>query len=72
MGLANGWGVATGATDTFGYETLEVIRGANGLLTGVGNAAGTLNYVRKRPANNNQGSFRVSYGSWDTRRAEAD
>ena len=72
VGLPNGWGVATGATDAFGYEKLEVIRGANGLLTGVGNAAGTINYVRKRPTNTEQGAFGVSYGSWDTKRVEAD
>jgi outer membrane receptor for ferric coprogen and ferric-rhodotorulic acid len=58
--------------DTFGYEKLEVIRGANGLLTGVGNAAGTINYVRKRPTNDPQGSVGLSYGSWGTTRAEVD
>lgn len=72
VGLPNGWGIATGAMDTFGYEKLEVIRGANGLLTGVGNAAGTINYVRKRPTNKEQGTFGVSYGSWGIRRVEAD
>jgi len=72
VGLPNGWGVATGANDTFGYEKVEVIRGANGLLTGVGNAAGTINYVRKRPTNEQQGSFGLSYGSWGTKRAEVD
>lgn len=72
VGLPNGWGVSTGAFDTFGYEKVEVIRGANGLLTGVGNAAGTINYVRKRPTNVQQGTFGVSYGSWGTRRAEVD
>ena len=41
VGLPNGWGVTTGAIDVAGYEKVEVIRGANGLLTGVGNAAGT-------------------------------
>ncbi|HEY0332824.1 MAG TPA: TonB-dependent siderophore receptor [Stenotrophomonas sp.] len=72
VGLPNGWGVATSATDTFGYEKLEVIRGANGLLTGVGNAAGTINYVRKRPTNDAQGVVGVSYGTWGTKRVEAD
>lgn len=72
VGLPNDWGVATGAMDSFGYEKLEVIRGANGLLTGVGNAAGTINYVRKRPTNTEQGTVGVSYGSWNTRRVEAD
>ena len=72
VGLPNSWGVATGATDAFGYEKVEVIRGANGLLTGVGNAAGTINYVRKRPTNETQGSVGISYGSWGTTRAEVD
>lgn len=72
VGLPNDWGVATGAMDSYGYEKVEVIRGANGLLTGVGNAAGTINYVRKRPTNSEQGTFGVSYGSWGTKRAELD
>ncbi len=72
VGLPNDWGIVTGAQDTFGYEKLEVIRGANGLLTGVGNAAGTINYVRKRPTNDAQGSVGVSYGSWGTKREEVD
>ena len=72
VGLPNGWGIVTGAQDTFGYEKLEVIRGANGLLTGVGNAAGTINYVRKRPTNDAQGMFGLSHGSWNTTRAEVD
>lgn len=72
VGLPNDWGIVTGAMDSFGYEKLEVIRGANGLLTGVGNSAGTINYVRKRPTNVAQGSIDVSAGSWDRRRIEAD
>jgi len=72
VGMPNSWGIATGAMDTFGYEKVEVIRGANGLLTGVGNAAGTINYVRKRPTNERRGTFGLSYGSWSTLRAEAD
>ncbi len=72
VGLPNDWGIVTGAVETYGYEKLEVIRGANGLLTGVGNAAGTINFVRKRPTNDAQGSIGASYGSWDTKRVEAD
>jgi len=72
VGLPNGWGIATGATDAFGYERIEVIRGANGLLTGVGNAAGTINYVRKRPTNQREGVAGLSYGSWNTVRAQVD
>ncbi|WP_077034830.1 TonB-dependent siderophore receptor [Pelomonas sp. KK5] len=72
VGMPNGWGLVTNAMDTFGYERVEVVRGANGLLTGVGNASGTINYVRKRPTNKAGGSVGLSYGSWDTKRVEAD
>ena len=72
IGLPNNWGIVTGATDMFGYEKLEVIRGANGLLTGVGNSSGTLNLVRKRPTNDTQALVGVSFGSWDGKRVEAD
>ncbi|MFT3762250.1 MAG: TonB-dependent siderophore receptor [Pseudoxanthomonas sp.] len=72
VGLPNGWGIVTNAMDAFGFEKLEVIRGANGLLTGVGNAAGTINYVRKRPTNEAQGQVGVTFGSHDRRRIEAD
>ena len=72
VGMPNNWGTVSGAIETFGYEKIEVIRGANGLLTGVGNAAGTINYVRKRPTNKDEGSIGVSYGSWGTKRVEAD
>lgn len=72
IGMPNGWGVVVGATDSFAFDKVDVIRGANGLLTGVGNSSGTINYVRKRPTNDEQGSFGVSYGSWNTRRIEAD
>ena len=38
----------------------KLIRGANGLLTGVGNASGTINYVRKRPTNKDGGEALVT------------
>lgn len=72
IGMPNNWGLVKGAVDTFGYEKIEVIRGANGLLTGVGNASGTINYVRKRPYNDRQGNVSVSAGTWDRMRLQAD
>jgi outer membrane receptor for ferric coprogen and ferric-rhodotorulic acid len=72
VGLPNDWGIVTGAMDSFGYEKVEIIRGANGLLTGVGNSAGTINYVRKRPTNVTEASIEASAGSFDQRRIEAD
>lgn len=71
-GLANDGGVIAGAYDSHGYDKVEVIRGANGQLTGIGNGAGSINYVRKRPTNERQGEFGLRAGSWNQRRVEAD
>lgn len=72
VGLPNDWGIVTGAVEAYGYEQIEVIRGANGLLTGVGNASGTINYVRKRPKNEEGGEVAVSAGSYNFERAQGD
>lgn len=72
VGMPNSWGIVTGAMESYGYEKIEVIRGANGLLTGVGNSAGTINYVRKRPTNKNQGEIGLSIGSYNLKRLQAD
>jgi outer-membrane receptor for ferric coprogen and ferric-rhodotorulic acid len=72
VGLPNNWGLVTGAMDSYGFEKLEVIRGANGLLTGVGNSSGTINYVRKRPLNVRRGELALTGGSYDMMRLEAD
>ncbi len=72
VGMPNNWGIVTGAMESYGFQTIEVIRGANGLLTGVGNAAGTINYVRKRPTNKNEGEVGISLGSYDLRRVQGD
>ncbi|MBA6265524.1 MAG: TonB-dependent siderophore receptor [Colwellia sp.] len=72
IGLPNGWGLVTGAMESYGYEEIEVIRGANGQLTGVGNAAGTINYVRKRPTNENEAEVALVFGSDDLQRLQTD
>lgn len=72
VGMPNNWGIVTGAMESFGFQAIEVIRGANGLLTGVGNAAGTINYVRKRPTNKNEGEVGISLGSYDLKRVQGD
>jgi outer membrane receptor for ferric coprogen and ferric-rhodotorulic acid len=72
LGMTNSWGTVVGKEDTFLYDKIEVIRGANGLLTGVGNASGTVNYVRKRPTNKDQGEFLLEGGSWDKKRIALD
>ena len=58
--------------DTALYERVEVIRGANGLLSGVGTPSATVNLVRKRPSETLDASISASLGSWDRQRAVAD
>lgn len=58
--------------DTAFYDRVEVIRGANGLMTGAGVPSATVNLLRKRPGKEFDASFSVSAGSWDYRRMEAD
>ncbi|MEF7616634.1 TonB-dependent siderophore receptor [Aquincola sp. MAHUQ-54] len=72
LGLSNSWGTVVGQMDTFLFERVEFIRGANGLLTGMGNASGTINYVRKRPTNKDEGQVQVTAGSYGQRRIAAD
>lgn len=72
VGLTNEWGLVVGQQDTAVFERIELIRGANGLLTGVGNASGTINYVRKRPTNRDGGTASVTLGSNDRRRLALD
>lgn len=54
------------------YDRVEVVRGATGLMNGVGSPSATINLIRKRPAKEFQASAKVEAGSWNYRRAEAD
>ncbi|HVZ44480.1 MAG TPA: TonB-dependent siderophore receptor [Ramlibacter sp.] len=72
LGMTNDWGTIVGQQDTFLFERIELIRGANGLLTGVGNASGTVNYVRKRPTNTGGGQAIVSAGAYGLKRLALD
>lgn len=72
LGMTNAWGTVVGNEDTFLFERIELIRGANGLLTGVGNSSGTINYVRKRPLNEDRTQFVVTAGSESLKRAAVD
>jgi outer membrane receptor for ferric coprogen and ferric-rhodotorulic acid len=58
--------------DTALYERIDVIRGANGLMSGAGIPSATVNLVRKRPGKRFAASARVTAGSWDFYRTEAD
>ncbi|MBE2212369.1 MAG: TonB-dependent siderophore receptor [Opitutaceae bacterium] len=72
LGMTNDWGLVVGQEDTTLFDRIELIRGANGLLTGVGNASGTINYVRKRPTNHDGGEIVARAGSNNLMRASFD
>lgn len=55
------------------YERVEVVRGATGLLTGVGNPSASINLVRKHATSRDlTGQLSASYGRWNTYGAMAD
>jgi len=54
------------------FDRVEVVRGASGLMNGVGSPGATLNLVRKKPTSPFQASGRIEGGSWNYYRAEVD
>ncbi|MCQ3828507.1 TonB-dependent siderophore receptor [Microbulbifer elongatus] len=72
VGLPSTYGNRSGETDTSIYERIEVVRGANGLMSGAGNPSATVNMVRKRPTDDLQMSFSAIAGSWNSLRLESD
>jgi outer-membrane receptor for ferric coprogen and ferric-rhodotorulic acid len=55
------------------YDRIEIVKGANGLMTGAGSPAASINMVRKH-ANSKEftGNVSVSAGSWDTYKGTID
>ena len=72
MGMGLTGGVLVGDIDTAPYEQVDVLHGANGLMTGAGNPSATVNFIRKRPTYEPQAKVSVSAGSWDKRRVDLD
>lgn len=54
------------------FDRVEVVRGASGLLNGVGEPSGAVNLVRKLPTTEFQAYVLGKYGSWDHQRLEGD
>ncbi|MDR3444337.1 MULTISPECIES: TonB-dependent siderophore receptor [unclassified Dyella] len=65
-------GEQEGDIDTALYQRIEVLRGANGLLSFTGNPSATINFVRKRPTADFEGNVGLTVGSWDNRRLDVD
>ncbi len=72
LGLPFATGDQLGDIDTAVFDRVEVLRGANGLLSSTGNPSATINFVRKRPTPQAQASAALTLGSWNQRRVEAD
>ncbi len=47
------------------YDRVEVVRGATGLISGLGNPSATINLIRKRPTVEPQVLISAEAGSWD-------
>lgn len=54
------------------YDSVQVVRGADGLFAGNGEPGGSINLVRKRPTPERQMLATLGAGSWNQRRAELD
>ncbi|MCE1117341.1 MULTISPECIES: TonB-dependent siderophore receptor [Pseudomonas] len=47
------------------YDRVEVVRGATGLISGLGSPSATINLIRKRPTAEGQASVSAEAGNWD-------
>jgi outer membrane receptor for ferric coprogen and ferric-rhodotorulic acid len=68
----SGFNESVNTEDMAIYQSVEVLRGASGLLQGTGNPSGTINLVRKRPSRALAASATLSAGTWNNFRAEGD
>lgn len=66
------FGFKNDVSDTAVFDRVEVVRGASGLLNGVGEPSGAVNLVRKLPTREFQAHVAAKVGSWDFYRSEAD
>ncbi|RYE97592.1 MAG: TonB-dependent siderophore receptor, partial [Oxalobacteraceae bacterium] len=68
VGVPFVFGNVTGSLDTALYDQVDVVRGANGLMSSTGNPSATVNFIRKRPGNKLAASAGVTYGAWGHKR----
>lgn len=54
------------------YDRIEVLKGATGLLTGVGDPGATINLIRKKPTKDFQGNVFLGLGTWNNYRGQID
>ncbi len=67
------WNLGDALSDTALFERVEVVRGANGLMTGTGNPSASINMIRKHATSQEfKGNLSAEYGSWNKQRYVAD
>lgn len=72
-GLTSTLNLSEGDMDLSIFDRVEVVKGANGLMTGAGNPAIGLNMIRKHAnARELTGSVNASVGSWNNYSSSAD
>lgn len=64
-GLPRESGMYSLQTSTALYDRVEIIRGATGLMGGIGSPGASINMIRKRPTATPQASISAQVGSWD-------
>lgn len=72
LGTPQNSGSIQGTLDTAIYDRVEIVRGANGMMTGAGNPSATINMVLKKPTYTTQANASASYGSWNNKRVDID
>lgn len=69
----NRWYFGEGRLNTAIYDRVEIIRGANGLVSGSGNPGASVNFIRKHADSHEfTGSVSGTLGSWDKRGSTVD
>lgn len=67
------WNLGDALSDTALFERVEVVRGANGLMTGTGNPSASINMIRKHTTSREfTGNVSAEYGSWNKQRYVTD
>lgn len=72
LGIPLHWDLLEGDIDMAIYDRVEIIRGASGLMSGLGSPAATINLVRKRPTAEAQASVSLNSARWDDTRVVVD
>lgn len=68
-----GYSAGESQIDTVLYDRIEVVRGANGLISGAGNPSAAINLVRKKADSKEfVGQASISAGSWDRYQGTVD